>query len=339
MKKKIQPPCFPFFPADLLSDSNVILMSLEELGAYILLMSTCWIEGSLPSDIKSLASLARMPEKRFQSSWKNRLSVCFVLDQKKNVFRHPRLTQELQKQRAFRKQKSEAGKASARKRSQLSNLKQLNRPTGVQRPLNSVLTKSNFSHSTSPSKPENKGMCSADVGGLQPFLNEVLVGLRTAYNVVSLRDEQLWVPQCEWAFENGYTAAEFLECFHLIRSQEWRTSRVTPRNVADNLPELNKLRSQTNRTSELESLPDLDELESRRSAARALPGAPQPGKITAECPFDGNPEMSELPEALGGSEGPTDRSGLPDAQKEIENLAAKSERANLQGAPYDQSTK
>lgn len=57
--QKHDAPSFAFFPRDFLADKNVTLMSNEEAGIYIKLISHCWIEGELPGELADLEALSR----------------------------------------------------------------------------------------------------------------------------------------------------------------------------------------------------------------------------------------------------------------------------------------
>jgi uncharacterized protein YdaU (DUF1376 family) len=52
-------PAFQFYPADYLADANVQMMTLEEEGAYIRLLSYCWRESTIPADNASLSRLCK----------------------------------------------------------------------------------------------------------------------------------------------------------------------------------------------------------------------------------------------------------------------------------------
>lgn len=52
-------PAFQFYPKDYLSDEDVMMMTLEEEGAYIRAMSHCWLEGSIPADPARLSALLK----------------------------------------------------------------------------------------------------------------------------------------------------------------------------------------------------------------------------------------------------------------------------------------
>lgn len=110
-------PAFQLYVSDFRQDPKTIVMSTTEIGAYFLLLIECWDkDNSLPDDLAHLAGVARMSPSRFEKSWNARLRQCFILDVKKHVFRHKRIAQEIAKQAAQAKVKSEAGKQGAAKR-------------------------------------------------------------------------------------------------------------------------------------------------------------------------------------------------------------------------------
>ena len=108
-----RPPAFQFYPADFLADENVVLMSLPEVGAYIKLLCFCWREGSLPSNVDSLARLVGC-DGSAMASYMAKLSACFI-ERDGRLF-NSRLEKELQKQVEFHSERSEAGKAGAKAR-------------------------------------------------------------------------------------------------------------------------------------------------------------------------------------------------------------------------------
>lgn len=265
-------PSFQFYPTDFLSDKNVILMSAEEVGAYIRLLCVCWIESDLSEDIGELALIAKVAKKRFEQIWEKRIKICFRYDEKKKRFFHKRLRKEIQKQKEFRKKKSEAGKESGRKRREKKEL-------DAEQVFDSVQTKgeqkrtlhsSSSSSSSSPKKEDNSNELSkpqsARGNGIpvnpnsleEVFSRTVADGLCSRLNLVSLPNHANWVEPIAWAFKNNFTAEQVLECYDLLKSQDWRTGAINGRTLVDNLPNLEKLRNDTNpnKTDSRESLDD-----------------------------------------------------------------------------------
>jgi uncharacterized protein YdaU (DUF1376 family) len=106
-------PAFQFYPNDFLSDRNVIVMSLQERGAYITLLCLCWHE-PLPNDPDRLAALCGVPVSTFRKLWPA-LAICFrdSTDQPGRLV-HPRLERERHKQLDFRRRQSDNGKKGGR---------------------------------------------------------------------------------------------------------------------------------------------------------------------------------------------------------------------------------
>lgn len=109
-------PAFQFYPADYLGDKNTFPMTTLDHGAYCLLMWFSWEENGLPDDMQELADMAKMPVDDFTTAWDRRIKKCFVWDEKKKRWFHPRLLKEIKKQKAWSKKKSEDGKRGAAKR-------------------------------------------------------------------------------------------------------------------------------------------------------------------------------------------------------------------------------
>lgn len=109
-------PAFQFYPADFLSDENVAIMSLAARGAYITLLSFCWIEGSIPSDLGKLARLLGVDSSAMAELWEE-LWLCFSIattDAQRLV--NPRLDEERRKQELHQKERQESGRKGAKSR-------------------------------------------------------------------------------------------------------------------------------------------------------------------------------------------------------------------------------
>ncbi len=101
-------PAFQFYPKDFVSDINVITMTLEQRGAYITLLSYCWIEGSLPDDPRVLQALCNHP-----SNWDEvwfALEPCFTRSEGRLI--NTRLEAECKKQAEWRKKSAAGGRKS-----------------------------------------------------------------------------------------------------------------------------------------------------------------------------------------------------------------------------------
>jgi len=107
-------PAFQFYPADFLADENVALMSNREIGCYIKLLCYCWREGSIPSDNQKIARLCGEPEIEMAQLW-SAIGPCFssATDTPSRLI-NKRLAMEVEKQQAYRKERSESGKKGAK---------------------------------------------------------------------------------------------------------------------------------------------------------------------------------------------------------------------------------
>lgn len=112
--KSTKAPAFQFYPADFLSDPNVIGMSLAETGAYIRLICACWQQGSIPSDMSRLARICRVRPNVFGRLWPA-LEPCFQPHRNQaDRLIQPRLEKERRKQAEYKRRQSDNGKLGGR---------------------------------------------------------------------------------------------------------------------------------------------------------------------------------------------------------------------------------
>lgn len=104
-------PAFRFYAGDFLRDQKVMLMSLEERGAYITLLCSNWLEGSIPDDTNKLARLCSITPGEMEQLWIS-LKPCFKPKGKKypGMLTNRRLEVERKKQKAFSKLQSDRAK-------------------------------------------------------------------------------------------------------------------------------------------------------------------------------------------------------------------------------------
>ena len=107
-------PAFQFYPKDFLTDEAVVLMSNEQIGAYIVLLCRAWLspEG-LPSSLDDLARLVKVTPSRFGGIWAG-ISCKFQQHEDGRWFNH-RLEKIRKEQTAHRAERSESGKRGAAK--------------------------------------------------------------------------------------------------------------------------------------------------------------------------------------------------------------------------------
>lgn len=111
MNGKKNSPAFQFYAGDWLRDQTVKLMSLEERGAYITLLASCWVDGSVPNEPAKLARICDCSEDDMNRIWPA-LRPCFSLKKRNDESRltNKRLESERNKQRKWRKRQSDSAK-------------------------------------------------------------------------------------------------------------------------------------------------------------------------------------------------------------------------------------
>jgi uncharacterized protein YdaU (DUF1376 family) len=110
-------PAFQFYPGDWLGSQRVSLLTLEEEGAYLRLLASCWQHGSIPSDPDKIA---RLIGKGASTTLATTLATMFQphpCDSASLV--HDRLERERDKQDAWAEKSREGGRKSAEKRQNL----------------------------------------------------------------------------------------------------------------------------------------------------------------------------------------------------------------------------
>lgn len=70
-------PYYKMYPADFETDARCILMTLEEIGAYVRLLNYAWINNGLPDSHVDLPLILHITPSKFQSLWK-RIGPCFT---------------------------------------------------------------------------------------------------------------------------------------------------------------------------------------------------------------------------------------------------------------------
>ncbi len=161
-------PAFQFYPADYLADENVMLMTLEEEGAYIRAMSYCWREGSIPANEDQLSRLlknAPLPVvRRIMSLFEPRLNGGSEIGGR---LVHPRLEREREKQRLWSEKSRSAGIKSGevRKQKHLTVEPTANGGSSLVEPkANSSFSSSSSSSKETPLPPTGERETDASIG-------------------------------------------------------------------------------------------------------------------------------------------------------------------------------
>ena len=125
-------PAFQFYPGDWLGSQRVSLLTLEEEGAYLRLLASCWQHGSIPSDPNMIA---RLIGKGASTTLASTLATMFQPHPfNAGLLVHDRLERERDKQDAWAEKSREGGRKSAEKRQNLKG-----GSTTVQPPLEGCL--------------------------------------------------------------------------------------------------------------------------------------------------------------------------------------------------------
>lgn len=89
----------------------------------------------------------------------------------------------------------------------------------------------------------------ADAGGKPPlreiFFGTIEAGLSERMGIKTLPNQREWHQRVfEWAFINNFTTDAVLETYDLMKKGFWKTKSVSPKSLADNIPNLSILRSE-----------------------------------------------------------------------------------------------
>ena len=107
-------PAFQFYPGDWLGSQRVSLLTLEEEGAYLRLLASCWQHGSIPSDP---GMIARLIGKGASTTLATTLATMFQQHPfNPTLLVHDRLEKEREKQDAWSEKCREGGRKSAEMR-------------------------------------------------------------------------------------------------------------------------------------------------------------------------------------------------------------------------------
>jgi uncharacterized protein YdaU (DUF1376 family) len=110
-------PAFPFYVSDYLSSSKVQQMPLEAEAAYLRLLFYCWQDGSIPADLKKMATLCKINAGRMHRLWSEHLCNCFrPIEENPSRLTNPRVEAVRAKSLERHVERVEAGKKGAEQR-------------------------------------------------------------------------------------------------------------------------------------------------------------------------------------------------------------------------------
>lgn len=128
-------PAFQFYPRDFIGDLDVAAASLEEVGAYTLLLCYAWLKEGLPDEPDKLARALHISRAKFDRLWEA-LAEKFPASTDGRL-RNPRQEEERGKQKEWKELSVAGGQASASARQQKygSSNPRSNREPIVNRPV------------------------------------------------------------------------------------------------------------------------------------------------------------------------------------------------------------
>jgi uncharacterized protein YdaU (DUF1376 family) len=141
-------PAFQFYPADYTSSQRVRLLTLEEEGAYINLLCSCWLHGSIPADP---AMAARLVGKGCSATLATTVLTMFTPSIQAGRMVHERLERERLKQADWREKSASGGRKSAELRKGASTTVQPPLANGINQKATLQSTSTSTSTSTSSS--------------------------------------------------------------------------------------------------------------------------------------------------------------------------------------------
>lgn len=105
-------PAFQFYPKDYTSDEHVVLMSLEQEGAYLRLMCHQWLHGSIPSELSQIAAICRTTPAKMKKLWAG-IEPCFPSTEDGRRANR-RMSKDNEDMQRWREARAEAGAAGGR---------------------------------------------------------------------------------------------------------------------------------------------------------------------------------------------------------------------------------
>ena len=102
-------PAFQYYPADLMSDPEVMFWDMEAMGCYWQMITYLWLNGGkFEYNIENLCKLFRKNHKKTAEKYWKKIEKKFEL--KDGVVTHKRVLKEMQKQAESRLRRQEAGR-------------------------------------------------------------------------------------------------------------------------------------------------------------------------------------------------------------------------------------
>ena len=186
-------PAFQFYPSDYTSSQRVRLLTLEEEGAYINLLCSCWLHGSIPADAEMAA---RLIGKGASTTLATTVLTMFIPSSEPGRMVHERLEAERNKQADWRAKSSAGGKKSAENRKGGSRVVQPPLENGTNQ--TSTLQSSVFSLQSSKDKDKGDDSPKSD-----KKFNAAEASIPATIDSPEIR--AAWADWCQYRRESGHT--------------------------------------------------------------------------------------------------------------------------------------
>lgn len=192
-------PAFQYYPADLLSDPEVMFWDMEAIGCYWQLITYLWLNGGkFEFNLENLCKLFRVNRKKTAEKLWKKIEKKFVFQN--GIVTHKRVIKEMQKQTESRLKRQEAGKKGAESR--WGNDSNAN-SNAIEKNMAKHGSSTSTSTSTSVIKENNikeKITFSFQSGGFENITSEDILAWSEAYPAV---DVQLAIKQAaQWLISN-----------------------------------------------------------------------------------------------------------------------------------------
>lgn len=227
---------FPWYHERISGSDRVALMSLAEEGAYRIAIDYVWKHGSIASDPKICA--LRIGKKCTEKIAEKVLEMFVPMPENPSRSIHPTVEEIRSEQAAKYYNRVKGGKASAARRS-----KQRTSSNTEQCSSNTEQDSNSYKRVEIESRDREEEKA---VGEPQPLLEihtgKIMAGICSELGVkkLSMSVQREFENEALTAFQNGFSAESFVECFSLLRKV--RSYTIKANYVTDQLPDLDKLR-------------------------------------------------------------------------------------------------
>lgn len=254
-------PAYLWYPRDIFDSARVEELSPAEECWYRRALDRCWGDEGISSDpVKA----AKRIGKKCTVKAAEMILKTFFIPKPKDATKMINERQESERKKLSDKLKQ---RSAAGKKGMATRWKQKSKSD------NTVITPLQSRNNISiPISISNQVKNESDDAALPKavFVGTVLSGIKKELDVIKLPNttEREWQQHAEMAFDNGFTAEQFLECYSDMRAK--KTYKILPAYVTDQLPDFTK-----GRVKKIEKLPSVAELVAKSQEHGVLRAAPK----------------------------------------------------------------